>query len=101
MNATNQRNEIMKKTLIAAAALATIAAGMAATASTAEAKIHLHGNINIGLGGFGPAFYDPGYGYYDTGFYDASPDCGYVKVKKVMWINGHKYVTWKNKLICE
>lgn len=91
----------MKKTLIAFAALATIATGMAATASTAEAKLHLHGNINIGLGGFGPGYYDSGYGYYDTGYYDDSPDCGYVTVKKVKWIDGHKYVSWKKKLVCE
>ncbi len=86
----------MKKTLIALAATATIAAGMAATASTAEAKVHL--NLNVGVPGF---IVDPGYGYgyYDTGYY--APDCGYVKVKKVMWIDGHKYVTWKKKLICE
>jgi hypothetical protein len=93
----------MKKTLIAFAAVATLAVGMAATVSTAEAKIHLHGNINIGLPGigYGPGYYDSGYGFYDTGFYDDSADCGYVKVKKVMWIDGHKYVTWKKKLVCE
>ena len=91
----------MKKTLIAATALATLVAGMAATASTAEAKIHVNLNVGIPGIGFGPGYYDSGYGFYDTGYYDASPDCGYVKVKKVMWIDGHKYVSWKSKLVCE
>jgi hypothetical protein len=84
----------MKKTLIAFAALASIAAGMAATASTAEAKIHLNLNVNA----FGGGFYDPG--YYGPSYYDDEPDCGYVTVKKVKWINGHKHVFWKKQLIC-
>jgi hypothetical protein len=90
----------MKKTLIAAAALASIAAGMAATSTAAQAKVHL----NVHLNAFGGGFYDPGYygsGYYDTGYYDNDEDCGYVTVKKVKWINGHKYVSWKKKLVCE
>ncbi len=84
----------MKKTLIALTAAASIAAGLAATVSTAEAKVHL--NVNVGLPGL---FVDPGYGYYDTGYY--APDCGYVTVKKVKWIDGVKYVSWKKKLVCE
>jgi hypothetical protein len=93
MNATETgRNTIMKKTLIAFAALASLAAGMAATASTAEAKIHLNLFVN------GGGFYDPG--YYGPSYYDDSPDCGYVTVKKVKWINGHKHVFWKKQLIC-
>jgi hypothetical protein len=81
----------MKKTLIAAVALASIAAGMAATASTAEAKVHLNLFVN------GGGFYDPG--YYGPSYYD-EPDCHYATVKKVKWYNGQKHVFWKKKLVC-
>jgi hypothetical protein len=90
MNATNQRTDIMKKTLIAFAALATLATGMAASTTAAQAKI----KVDLHLGG---GFYDPG--YYEPSYYD-EPDCYYAKVKKVKWINGYKHVFWKNKLVC-
>jgi hypothetical protein len=82
----------MKKTLIAFAALASIAAGLAATASTAEAKVHV--NLNIGLGGFGPGYYESGYGYYDA------PDCGWEYGPVVKWRHGHQVVVYKNRWVC-
>ena len=84
----------MKKTLIAAAALATLVAGMAATASTAEAKIHV--NLNVGLlgGGYGGGFYDPGY------YYDDTPDCGWEYGPVVMWKHHHQVVVYKNHWVC-
>jgi hypothetical protein len=87
--------ETMKKTLIAFAAVAAIATGMAATASTAQAKVHLNLFVN-GYGGGG--FYDPG--YYGPSYYDDEGDCHYATIKKVKWINGHKHVFWKQKLVC-
>jgi hypothetical protein len=70
---------MFRKTLIALAATAALATGMAATA---EAKTHI--DLNIGLGGFGGGYYGGGYGggYYDDGYYGG--DCGWqwVKVKK-------------------
>ncbi len=84
----------MKKTLIALAALATIAAGTAATTTAAQAKVHV--NLNVGI----PGLIDVGPGYYEPAYYD-EPDCSYVMVKKVKWIDGHKYVSWKKKLVCE
>ena len=83
----------MKKTLIALAALASIAAGMAATASTAEAKIHV--NLNVGLlgGGYGGGFYDPGY-------YDDTSDCGWEYGPVVKWKHGHQIVVYKNHWVC-
>jgi hypothetical protein len=90
----------MKKTLIALTALAALAAGTAATTTAAQAKIHV--DLHLGGGFYAPGYYGPGYydsGYYDSGYDDYS-DCGYVTVKKVKWINGHKYVSWKKKLVC-
>jgi hypothetical protein len=84
----------MKKTLITFAALSSLAAGMAAAASTAEAKVHV--NLNIGLPGigFGPGYYDSGYGY------DDSPDCGWVYGPVVRWRHGHQVVVYKNHWVC-
>jgi hypothetical protein len=98
---TNERNEtgrtnIMKKTLIAAAALASLAAGMAATASTAEAKIHV--NLNVGLlgggYGYGGGFYDPGY------YYDDTPDCGWEYGPVVKWKHHHKVIVYGKHWVC-
>jgi opacity protein-like surface antigen len=84
------------KSLIAAAALAAVTAGMA---STAEAKVKFHGDFNINLGG--------GFPVYDTGYYDdhyGGGDCFYKKVKKVKWHDHggfvHKHIKWKKQLIC-
>ena len=86
----------MKKTLIALAALATLAAGTATTTTAAQAKVHV--NLNVGVPGL---YVGSGYGYYEPTYYDYSPDCGYVTVKKVYWIDGHKVIKWKKKLVCE
>ena len=80
----------MKKTLIAAAALASIAAGMAATTSTAEAKIHVNLNVNA----FGGGFYDPGY------YYDDTPDCSYEYGPVVKWRHGHQVIVYRRHLVC-
>jgi hypothetical protein len=80
----------MKKILIATAAVAALAAG----ASAAQAKVHF--DVNIGVPGFYAPIYEPvGYGYgYD-------PECHYVTVKKVKWVNGYKVVKFKKKLVCD
>ncbi|MFO1032652.1 MAG: hypothetical protein U1E15_00600 [Hyphomicrobiales bacterium] len=87
----------MKKTLIAFAAAATMAAGMAATASTAEAKVHL--DVHVGLPGYGY-----GGGYYPVYdgpyFYDDGPGCGYEWVKHKKWIHGHKKVWFTKEYVC-
>ena len=83
----------MKKAFIALAALATLAAGTAAATTAAQAKVHF--DVNVGI----PGLY-VGPGYYEPAYYDA-PDCGYVMVKKVKWVHGHRHVFWKKKLICE
>jgi hypothetical protein len=84
---TNKGNKAMKKILIATAAVAALAAG----ASAAQAKVHF--DVNIGLPGVYAPVYEPvGYGY--------EPDCHYVTVKKVKWVNGYKVVKFKQKLVC-
>jgi hypothetical protein len=52
--------------------------------------------VNIGVPGFYAPIYEPvGYGYgYD-------PECHYVTVKKVKWVNGYKVVKFKKKLVCD
>jgi opacity protein-like surface antigen len=82
----------MKKLLIAAAAIATLAAG----ASAAQAKVNV--DFNIGF----PGVYVGGYPTYEpVGYYGYEPDCHYVTVKKVKWVDGHKVVKLKKKLICD
>jgi hypothetical protein len=82
----------MKKTLIAFAAVASITAGMAATASTAEAKVHL--NVFLNAGGF----YDPG--YYGPSYYDDTPDCGWEYGPVVKWKHHHKVVVYGKHWVC-
>ena len=75
----------MKKILIATAAVAALAAG----ASAAQAKVHFNLYLDA------PHYYAPaGYGY------DYEPDCHYVTIKKVKWVNGYKVVKFKQKLVC-
>jgi hypothetical protein len=78
----------MKKILIATAAVAALAAG----ASAAQAKVHF--NVNLGLPLYAPVYEPVGYGY---GY---EPECHYVTVKKVKWVNGYKVVKYKQKLVC-
>jgi hypothetical protein len=85
---------MIRKTLIAAAALALLAG---AASSQAEAKVHINGTINIGLpGGF------DGYPYYGDGpyFYDEDPGCGYEWVKHKKWVNGHKKIWYSKEYVC-
>jgi hypothetical protein len=87
---------MFKTTLIAAAALAAVTAGMAAPA---QAKV----NIDVHLGAPG-LYVGHGYypGYYPVDYYGG--DCFYKKVKKVKWHDHggfmHKHVTFKKKLVC-
>jgi ABC-type glycerol-3-phosphate transport system substrate-binding protein len=86
-----QRTKAMKKIILATAAVAALAAGV----SSAQAKV----NVDLYLGGFGGH-----HGYYapvDYGYNNYEPDCHYVKVKKVKWVNGYKVVTFKKKLVCD
>jgi hypothetical protein len=92
MSATNQRNEIMKKTLIALAAVATLAAGMAATSTAAQAKIHV--DLHLGGYGYGGGFYDPGY------YYDDTPDCGWEYGPVVKWKHHHQVVVYGKHWVC-
>jgi hypothetical protein len=55
----------MKKILIALAAAATLAGGIAATSAPAEAKVHVF--IGAGFPSYDP-YYDPG--YYPDDYYD-------------------------------
>ena len=81
----------MKKIIIALAAVSALAVG----ASAAQAKVHF--DVNIGLPGL---YVNPGYNtYYEPIGYD-EPECHYVKVKKVFWKHGYKYVKYVNKLVC-
>jgi hypothetical protein len=87
---------MFKTTLIAAAALAAVTAGMT---STANAKVHV--DLHFGA----PGIY-VGHGYY-PGYYPADyygDECFYKKVKKVKWHDHggfmHKHVSWKKKLVC-
>jgi len=87
---------MFKTTLIAAAALTAVTAGMA---STAEAKVSIH----VGVPGFyGHGYYPGYYPAYDDGYF--GDECFYKKVKKVKWHDHggfmHKHVTFKKKLIC-
>ncbi len=89
---------MFKTTLIAAAALAAVTAGMA---STAQAKVNF--DVHVGVPGFyGHGYYPGYYPVYDDGYY--GDDCFTKKVKKVKWHDHggfmHKHVTWKKKLIC-
>lgn len=85
---------MLRKSLIALAALAALGAG----ASAANAKTHI--NINFGFGGFG------GYGPYDGGYYDGgypypSYDCGYELKFKKIWISpGHAIFVQKKVWVC-
>jgi ABC-type sugar transport system substrate-binding protein len=76
----------MKKIIIALAAVSALAAG----ASAAQAKVH----FDVYLGhGYNP-YYAPVYSGYE-------PECHYVKVKKVFWKHGYKYVKFQKKLVCD
>ena len=82
---------MLRKSLIAIAATAALATGLA---GTAEAKT----TINIGFGlGLDGGYY--GGGYHDHGWYD--DDCHYVTVKhKKVKQNGKVKVWFSKKLVC-
>jgi hypothetical protein len=83
----SKRNITMKKILIALAAVTALGAG----ASAAQARV----NVDLYLGGFGGYGHNPHY----TSYYD-EPDCHYVRVKKVFWVDGYRVVKYKKKLVC-
>jgi hypothetical protein len=82
----------MKKTLIALAAVATLAT---AGAGAASAKTHIDLNIGFGLGGFGG-----GYPVYDPGFDDGG--CFYKWKTVKVWNYWHTAYKIKHikKLVC-
>ena len=89
---------MFRKTLIALAATAAIATGMAASA---EAKVHINLNLN---GGYGCGYAcDPGFGggYGGVGFYDDdySSDCGWHWVNVKKWSNYYHHFVIKHKKV--
>jgi hypothetical protein len=79
-----ERTKIMKKLLIALAAVSAIGAG----ATAAQAKVHFNLYVDA------PSYYEP-VGYYTY-------DCHWVKVKVVKYDYYHNpIVTWKKKKVCE
>lgn len=81
---------MLRKTLIALAATAALATGMAASA---QAKTYI--DLNLGLGGFGGGYY--GGGYYGGGYGgyddDYGSDCGW------RWVNVKKWNKWHTAYI--
>jgi hypothetical protein len=83
----------MKKILIALTAVTALAAG----ASAAQAKVNLDlyfGAPSVYVGG------GYGHGHRYASNYD-EPECHYVKVKKVFWVDGYRVVKYKKKLVCD
>lgn len=85
---------MLRNTLIAAAALASVAA---IGSTQASAKVNL--NVNVGLGGVGFVDPYPVYPVYDDYYAD---DCHYKVVWKKKW--SHKYHTFikykKKVMVC-
>jgi hypothetical protein len=81
----------MNKLLIAAAAVATLAAGT----SAAQAKVHF--DVHLGGYGYAPGFYAPV--YEPVTYY--GPSCHWVKIKKVKWVYGEKVIVIKKKKVCD
>ena len=89
---------MFRKSLIALAATAALATGIAATTTAAEAHHHHGLDITLGFGGFG------GGGYYGGGIYDSGYDggfdggyggsCGYQWVHHKVWNWNHTYKIW-------
>jgi hypothetical protein len=90
---------MFRKTFIALAATAAIAAGMSASA---QAKTHI--NLNLGFGGYGYGCgyaCDPGFGggYGGVGFYDGGGDCGWQWVNVKKWSNYYHNFVIKHKKV--
>lgn len=91
---------MFRKSLIALAATASLAAGVAATTTAAEAHHHHGVVIDFGFGGFGPGYG----GYYDGGYYDGGYgyDCGYQLRMKKIWLSpGHAIFVQKKVWVCD
>jgi hypothetical protein len=78
---------MFRKTLIALAATAALAGGVAATTASAEAKTII--NVGLGFGGFGGY----GYGGYYGGYYGGGY-CGPHWVTHKVWNWNHTYKIW-------
>ena len=96
---------MLRKILIATAAVATLAA---ASAQQASAKVHINGFINVGVpGGYYVDPYPtyPAYPAYPAGYsdYEGGDDCGFIVKKKKIWNWNHTaYKIVKKKVwICE
>jgi hypothetical protein len=89
---------MLRKTLIALAATAAIATGMA---GAAQARTHI--DLNLGLGGFGGGYYGGGYygGGYGGGYYDDDygSDCGWRWVNVKKWNHWHTAYIIKHKKV--
>jgi hypothetical protein len=83
---------MIRKTLIAAAALAVLAG---AASSQAEAKVHV--DVHIGAPGL---YIDTGYPVWDADYYDEDPGCGFQWVKHTKWKNGHKKIWYSKEYVC-
>lgn len=79
----------IKSTLLALSAVAALAIGASATA---QAKVHFGLSFGFPSYGYAPLYVGDGYGY--------EPECHYVTVKKVKWVNGYKVVKFQKKLVC-
>jgi hypothetical protein len=84
----------MKKFIIALAAVSALAAGASAAQAKAHFDLYFGGNGYGGHHGHYNNHYEPAYSGYE-------PECHYVKVKKVFWQNGYKYVKFQTKLVCD
>lgn len=86
---------MIRKALIAAAALASVAA---IGANQASAKVHINGYINVGLPGYGYVDPYPSYPVYD----DYDDDCHYKVVWKKKWNWNHTAykIVKKKVLVC-
>jgi hypothetical protein len=93
----------MRKIVLALAAAATLAGGLAAATAPAEAKVHVF--LGFGTPGYYDPYYDPG--YYNPGYYDPYyPDPYYVVHRRhhvhhpvrCKWVRAwhhHHWVTYK------
>jgi hypothetical protein len=86
---SDKKGEAMRKTLMALAAVATLAVSAVAAPAPANAQRYLGaavaggilggaivgGAIANGPYGYGPGYYGPGYGYYGGPAYVADPGC--------------------------
>ena len=94
---------MFRKTLItfaaAAAALTTLGAGANAEEMWRHHRHHNGVNIGIGIGGFGPHYYNNG--FYDNGFYDDNygQACGWEWRNVKRWNSTHTRFLVRHKKV--